>query len=409
MQTIGSILFLAFLIKTIGVQPQEHPRQINQPGRIQPLAFGRKMKEYCYDRLLLLVCANYCNISLPNESRRDILRLLTNYSSQRSIPFSVHARVNAPIPWKLRNQHPIFENDCAKIESRADAFIAYVVAQRPFAYEFTNSNKSWKNNVKNLTNWLKAFQLASNLIKAVNATDLDEILDEQSQKIENQKDAMLALLLFSDRCPYRESKQNKDGRSATERWWSKFAESLVDRADQLLFLQMDIDGDREDNGFNEVFVQQRLPEIDMDTICPRLILIKQGSFLDYHIHAKNADSFPNLYENQTIPQIRKFVLDALENRLPATTEWIKLGGRQTDIEYIYYAQENIAQAKMINKKFMAVGTTGGIGVIALAISIFWGLKSSSYTGVTQTAILALAETNPSLFLATKKMKRHSSM
>lgn len=42
----------------------------------------------------------------------------------------------------------------------------------------------------------------------------------------------------------------------------------------------------------------------------------------------------------------------------------------------YLSEERIVQRIQDNQVYVVVGTIGGIAVIALAISIFWGLQSA---------------------------------
>lgn len=50
----------------------------------------------------------------------------------------------------------------------------------------------------------------------------------------------------------------------------------------------------------------------------------------------------------------------------------------TDVEYSYHDLQFKIDRTLTNKTFIAIGITGGLSVIALAVSIFWGLKSSSF-------------------------------
>lgn len=383
------------IILTIINFAESHPNQSQRTKSPEVPSIRSTMQDNCYDRFLLLACSYACNISLPTKSRREILQTLTNYSHQRDIPFS---RVHFP------SSRLVINNDCVKINSNADAFAAYVVASKTFVLEFTNESSS-ENETGKLVQWLQNFGLASLHPITTNATQIDQILERQKHT-KDEDPPTIVLLLHSNSCPFQ-NYRNQRGLSswAATRFYSKLAESLIDNLRRLILMQMNVNAD---NGLNRVFLQKRLHGVDLANECPRLCLIKKGQFfLDYHNYN---DKSINLYENQTLRLLREFIENSLNETLSSAMEWKELGEPLTDIQYDYYALDFAAKDHLINKKFIAIGTTGGIGVIVLAISIFWGLKSSSYTGVTQSAILAIANQQPSMFLTAKRAnKRHSSM
>ncbi|MFH4979246.1 hypothetical protein AB6A40_005955 [Gnathostoma spinigerum] len=60
-------------------------------------------------------------------------------------------------------------------------------------------------------------------------------------------------------------------------------------------------------------------------------------------------------------------------------EWYRIGEELTEIEFMY--QKEVARSESLEWKstHIVVGATGGIAVVALAISIFWGLNGTAFT------------------------------
>lgn len=50
----------------------------------------------------------------------------------------------------------------------------------------------------------------------------------------------------------------------------------------------------------------------------------------------------------------------------------------TPIELEYWQQERHLKAIEYNRQYITVGTIGGVAVIALAMSIFWGLNGNDF-------------------------------
>ncbi|VDP00696.1 unnamed protein product [Heligmosomoides polygyrus] len=60
------------------------------------------------------------------------------------------------------------------------------------------------------------------------------------------------------------------------------------------------------------------------------------------------------------------------------TMWNSIKTPLTELQMIYYSGEHDL-VKLENKQsYVLVGLTGGIAVIALAMSIFWGLNGSAF-------------------------------
>ncbi|WKY16522.1 hypothetical protein Q1695_001294 [Nippostrongylus brasiliensis] len=118
-----------------------------------------------------------------------------------------------------------------------------------------------------------------------------------------------------------------------------------------------------------VVLYKRLPLLD-ETACRQMFLIHQSSysipFQDYTPHA---------------------VWELIDLLLPNATEecpplhdamWNSVMTPLTELQMIYFSGEHDL-VKLENKQsYVLVGLTGGIAVIALAVSIFWGLNGSAF-------------------------------
>ncbi|VDM75566.1 unnamed protein product [Strongylus vulgaris] len=61
------------------------------------------------------------------------------------------------------------------------------------------------------------------------------------------------------------------------------------------------------------------------------------------------------------------------------TMWYSIDTPLTELQLIYFAGEHDLVKLEHKQSYVLVGLTGGIAVIALAISIFWGLNGSAFT------------------------------
>ncbi|KAJ1370705.1 hypothetical protein KIN20_032494 [Parelaphostrongylus tenuis] len=118
-----------------------------------------------------------------------------------------------------------------------------------------------------------------------------------------------------------------------------------------------------------VTLYKRLPLLD-ESVCRQMFLVHQSSysvlFQDYTPHA---------------------VWEWIEILLPNNTEecpplqdtmWYSILTPLTELQMIYFSGEHDLVKLEHNQAYVLVGITGGVAVIALAISIFWGLNGSAF-------------------------------
>lgn len=125
----------------------------------------------------------------------------------------------------------------------------------------------------------------------------------------------------------------------------------------------------------KILVEFRLPQTDIGMdICAQLLLLQNNSYTFYTGDIRRDD--PN--------EIRKFVSDTTNLKCgPAydTTdgrEWHLVQPPLTDVEVEYLREESGLDRLKRKQSYVIIGATGGVAVIVLAISIFWGLNSSSF-------------------------------
>lgn len=79
---------------------------------------------------------------------------------------------------------------------------------------------------------------------------------------------------------------------------------------------------------------------------------------------------------------RECVLPRNDNCLYSCTSSSRnfdIKGPLTDVQLEYLREETDIKKLERNPTFIVVGAIGGVAVVALAISIFWGLNGSSFT------------------------------
>uniref|UniRef100_A0A914DK20 Uncharacterized protein n=1 Tax=Acrobeloides nanus TaxID=290746 RepID=A0A914DK20_9BILA len=81
-----------------------------------------------------------------------------------------------------------------------------------------------------------------------------------------------------------------------------------------------------------------------------------------------------LYPNE----LHQAVLD-WSNTNCELTEPFSIKGPLSEIQLEYLIEESAIKKLERNPTFIVVGAIGGIAVVALAMSIFWGLNGSSFT------------------------------
>ena len=107
----------------------------------------------------------------------------------------------------------------------------------------------------------------------------------------------------------------------------------------------------------------------MNDQCPQIILIDRRFYTFY-----NSKTEELKLETKSI---RRFARKSNRNDTFSDSDaWIPVKRALTELERYYYTEESKMDRERRKPTFIMIGATGGLGVIVLAISIFWGLRTS---------------------------------
>ncbi|VDM58593.1 unnamed protein product [Angiostrongylus costaricensis] len=118
-----------------------------------------------------------------------------------------------------------------------------------------------------------------------------------------------------------------------------------------------------------VTLYKRLPLLD-ETVCRQMFLVHQSSY-------------SVLFQDYTPNAVRELIEILLPNdtgECPPLqdTMWYSILTPLTELQMIYFSGEHDLVKLEHKQSYVLVGITGGVAVIALAISIFWGLNGSAF-------------------------------
>ncbi|KIH58032.1 hypothetical protein ANCDUO_11768 [Ancylostoma duodenale] len=118
-----------------------------------------------------------------------------------------------------------------------------------------------------------------------------------------------------------------------------------------------------------VVLYKRLPLLDEAT-CSQMFLLHQSS---YSILFQK-------YSPSAVWELIDLLLPNATEECPPLqdTMWNSVGTPLTELQLIYLSGEHDLVKLEHKQSYVLVGLTGGIAVIALAMSIFWGLNGSAF-------------------------------
>ncbi|VDP39621.1 unnamed protein product [Soboliphyme baturini] len=198
-----------------------------------------------------------------------------------------------------------------------------------------------KMNYQNIKDWLHKFNVKS--IISINYTNFEDV-------VRNVDPTAIFMYRNGDGCMD----------AAQGRWWRNLVRSMYDMP-VIQFASMDV------NDWNKLIMRQRL-HVDLSDRCPQLVIVSNYSYILFE---------KEILRRGVTDDIRSFISNIVQ--FSAKVSWRSVGEDLTDIEFQYEFMEEDAMEVTSKSKFIIIGVTGGIGVIALAVSIFWGLSSSAYT------------------------------
>uniref|UniRef100_A0A0N4VTH0 Glyco_tran_10_N domain-containing protein n=1 Tax=Haemonchus placei TaxID=6290 RepID=A0A0N4VTH0_HAEPC len=118
-----------------------------------------------------------------------------------------------------------------------------------------------------------------------------------------------------------------------------------------------------------VVLYKRLPFLD-ESQCQQMFLIHQYS---YSIQFQD-------YTPRAVWELIDILLPNATEECPPLqdTMWFSVATPLTELQMIYFSGEHDLVKLEHKQSYVLVGLTGGIAVIALAMSIFWGLNGSAF-------------------------------
>lgn len=288
-------------------------------------------------QLLLLICMSSCY-----DQRVHVVQWLRthfNSTDENSIHFHYHfARQNFSyfgLENVSRNEFPV---------------VLYIVAGREFRFDHKLQNETI------FVDWLRSMSTRVATRIDHSWTELDDLLD-QAAVVTSQCDhthKWLMLIHNEHMCPFV--------------FWNNIAKSLYDKRN-ISVVKMELDRlDMLDGAHTRVIIKHRLETIVDERQCAHILLLNNGAYRIYT--GRVGDS----------QKIRSFAIDNRRcNQTNTNNQWHSIGASLTDIEMEYYSAELTIARSLVDKHiFIVIGMTGGIAVIVLAISIFWGLNGSSF-------------------------------
>uniref|UniRef100_F1L4L3 Potassium channel regulatory protein sup-10 n=2 Tax=Ascaris TaxID=6251 RepID=F1L4L3_ASCSU len=277
-------------------------------------------------RMILLLCRQPCitqRVQIPQWIREFSERRNIS-SAQKQIGYHFHI---------IRRKFPFF--DVASLPPEEFPHIVYIIGGRSFHFNGNIDSKS------DFIEFLEQHEkVATNQI--VDSKQLTRVINAAQECYGNKQ---LLLVYDSKRCPIL----HFDNVVRSLRGVANYS---VYELMQPLSPEMSV----------ELF--RRLEELP--SICQLLVIMHNNGYT-----WTSADK-----DSQEI----RAIIETLENNecsMPATGWW-KIGKPLTDIEKVFLKEEDLSRKLEWKPVCIMVGATGGIAVVALAISIFWGLNGSSF-------------------------------
>uniref|UniRef100_A0A1I7XX20 NPC1_N domain-containing protein n=1 Tax=Steinernema glaseri TaxID=37863 RepID=A0A1I7XX20_9BILA len=275
------------------------------------------------NRLVLLICRNQCV-----RQRSLVPRWLREFSNEnnstREDPIFFHYHL------LKRARLPIYLLD-AKNPS-----VYYFVGGTYFAFQGDLSNKD------HFMNWLQTRE-------DTKSTNIQSWSGLENVLLENtgcNDDNQLLMVNSPEHCPYD--------------YWTNLARSLNDQSNLSLY-----EIQRPFNVEIEIVLQQRFPRLSDD--CLQMILVSDNAYTELPIL-------------DNVAEMRASILSQMNRGcMPPRDPWRTVDIPLNEIQLEYYSRDNLLRTNEMKPHFIVVGAIAGVSVVALAISIFWGLNGTAFT------------------------------
>ncbi|ULT80325.1 hypothetical protein L3Y34_010710 [Caenorhabditis briggsae] len=279
-----------------------------------------------YGRMILLVCNKTCA-----KHRADIPLWLKEFNQKKgyqdpeTITYYYHT-YRQPVSFIDANDTISFPN------------LIYFIGLKKVVFNGDVNSK------EAVTDWMSSVDHL-NLIEPKVYGDLNTILSDTSN-------CSMKYLLLVDRP------------KCTQHSWSTVARIAQDLGIQPVRIKLPLDG------LTHVLLYKRMPFL-AETSCHLSVLLYENSYSDF------GDDINPLIVSDWI----KTLLPEEEGSCPALFEtyWHPIEDELTELQQIFFSAELEISERNKRPTFILVGLTGGIAVIILAFSIFWGLNGSGFS------------------------------
>ncbi|KAK5975819.1 putative potassium channel regulatory protein sup-10 [Trichostrongylus colubriformis] len=279
-----------------------------------------------YGRLVLLLCRRNCPRlrSLIPQWVRDINEDM-KYHGTDIIGYHYYT-YKKPLPF-------VDEEDIEQFPT-----LVYIIAKTPTYYTGNITSQ------KSVTQWIVSLDNVE-IKTPQNVTALDQLITSTS----NCSEKLLVFVNDARQCPLP--------------YWGTVARAAYMYGVQPVHLSIPLPASM------SVVLYKRLPLL-VESQCQQMFLIHQ-------------DSYSIQFQDYTPYAVRELI-DLL---LPNATEecpplhdtmWFSVMTPLTELQMIYFSGEHDLVKLEHKQAYVLVGLTGGIAVIALAMSIFWGLNGSGF-------------------------------
>ncbi|KAK0397188.1 hypothetical protein QR680_002023 [Steinernema hermaphroditum] len=273
-------------------------------------------------RLVLLLCRNQC-VRHRSLIPRWIREFVNENNSTRDDPIFFHFH------YLKRGKLPVYS-----LEAKQPS-VFYFVGGTYFKFDGDLSNKD------HFMNWLQTRENA-NSQHVVDWSEVENILKENTGCNDNNQ---LIMISSDEHCPYD--------------YWPNLARSLNEYSNLSLY-----EIRRPFNVEIEIVLYQRFPKLSGD--CLQMVLVSDNAYAELPIL-------------DNVAEMRENILSQIDRGCtPPRYPWMAVDIPLTEIQLEYYSRDNLLRTNEMKPHFILVGGIAGVSVVALAISIFWGLNGTAF-------------------------------
>nr|CAD2207092.1 unnamed protein product [Meloidogyne enterolobii] len=307
-----------------------------------------------HGRLLLVVCKAKCL-----KERADIAAWLSEYNKKSSINNqNFHKKINETYEEATKNASKstyqplgIYVHYYQKSFPNAEIERKIKKSSKQIIVFYVADGKEFQIPDKNLTRkeiflqWLEAYEHPTNIILLKEAIELDEWLNNECNEVTRRSQDQTEI------CP--------------EPLLKNFARSFLERPNYMaLELRRPLSAE------NEFILKWRLKGIS--EMCRIVVLIRRNGFTELSPDITVTEFY------QTISNISQTGINQNCTIMNQPQKMQEIMPQLNPIELEFFKEERHLKSIEQNRQYLAVGTIGGVAVMALAMSIFWGLNGNDF-------------------------------